>query len=233
MRNMVAHNKPICLDLYTDTNQTINDIHQIFDSVVEKFNETFKSIEDIEIDELFLELNDQYSNEMDYARFEEAGIEATPTEQEVLDQISESEQIRSIIENLKEYISEYTGILEEILEFIDDDFERNLDFSYHVQKRQQLLDISNIFKEDFKKVSNNYLQELSQAVNDEDFEHIWSDIKSEIEDYCTDMTDRIASSTVEEEFYLETPLVEINISTSLLKLFHKDLFLLKGVLLII
>lgn len=218
MRNMVAHNKPICLDLYYDTNQTINDIHQIFDSVVEKFNETFKSTEDIEIDELFLELNEEYSNEMDYARFEEAGIEATPTEQEVLDQITESEQIQSIIEGSKEYISVYTGILEEILDFINDDLEQNLDFSNHTQTRQQLVDISNIVKVDLKKAPNNFLQELSQAVTDEDFEDIWSDIKSEIEDYCNDMTNKISSSKVEEEFYLEAPLVEINTSTSLVKI---------------
>ncbi|MCS0543617.1 hypothetical protein NXY55_26965, partial [Aeromonas veronii] len=58
----------------------------------------------------------------------------------------------------------------------------------------------------------------SKAVNDEDFEDIWSDIKSEIEDYCNDMTNKISSSTVEEEFYLETPLVEISTSTSLVKI---------------
>ncbi|KRE10126.1 hypothetical protein ASE46_00750 [Bacillus sp. Root239] len=219
MRNMVAHNKPICLELYNDTNKTIHEIDQIFDLLVEDFNENFRSTEDIEIDELFLELDEQYneSNNRDFLYFEELGIELTPTEDEVLNEITEDEQIQSLIEKSNRYISDYLGYIEETTGFLED-IERKLDFSDHSEVKQTLEEISHYINVYIKKEENPYLHNLSSGITDEDFEDIWVDLKSDILDYLEELEDTVVTSKVKKEFPLEVPLVEIRTSNLELKI---------------
>ncbi|MBU8769548.1 hypothetical protein [Cytobacillus oceanisediminis] len=217
MRNMVAHNKPICLDLYNDTISTIRDIDQIFDGVIEHFNKTFKSIEDIEVHELYLQLNEEFKDDEEFLYFQEAELEPTPDEEDVLNEITENEQIQYILEGSNQFISSFTGYTEEIIEFIED-IEQKLDYSNHSETKELLEDISNLFKRDIKEEDNTYIQDLNNATNDEDFEDIWDNLKSEIVDSFESLTDRVNSSVVQDEFFLETPLIEVKSSDSLYKI---------------
>ncbi|MDE5055249.1 hypothetical protein NDK25_23830 [Niallia taxi] len=222
MRNMVAHNKPICFDLYNDTVNNITSIKTIFEAVARDFKNRFKSTEEIEIEDFFYELNgDLYDerDEMDHLHFEEAGLEITPDEDDVIEQISDSEEIQTIIEDSQEHISSLASLWEEIHDIVDSDFDDQLDFSDVNKVDSKLKDISNVFKANIKIEENTYLLALEGAKDHEDYQNIWSDIKGEIIDYCQNKIDQINNSTVEETFILESSIIDIDTGFTKIKIY--------------
>lgn len=96
---MVAHNKPICTQLFIDTKEMVEKINRTFNDLEDKYTDLFKAYEDIEIENLWLEYDDEIETlretELEEMFFNEAGIEPTPDVDDVIERITESHEFRT------------------------------------------------------------------------------------------------------------------------------------------
>lgn len=100
MRNMIAHNKPICLKLRRDI---LDMSERLEKSLLEKLrfvNIKFKSIEESHIKELYSDYEEEFY-------MEEAGLEKTPDMEDVIQEIMEDESYSKLLNIVEEYINDF------------------------------------------------------------------------------------------------------------------------------
>ena len=124
MRNMVAHNKPICKQLYAKFERTeqilLGRFNDLKSYIANRFDSKYK--ENIDI------LNNKRSIEVqeyeDMYR-EEAGLDSMPNDEEdVFDEINENDYIVDLNNCIQEYIDKFKSLSDELLCYLDDiDFE--------------------------------------------------------------------------------------------------------------
>ncbi|MFQ7446591.1 hypothetical protein [Intestinibacter bartlettii] len=122
MRNMVAHNKPICKELEKDICSKIEELNGIMDSFKNKINEDLKSIE---------KTNIQKKEKQLYYEFEceEAGISPLKDAMHILSDIYESEKWYSFWNKLEDYLISYKNSVEDLSYILDnllDELNENL-----------------------------------------------------------------------------------------------------------
>jgi len=133
MRNMVAHNKPICTDLYDDIIETCRIVHEKFDKCIELIESNFypdeegvlSALEDMEYKEETLKFYD-----IDRKR-EEAGIDLPLSEefietivkenlesiQDFMSIINNLDKLRNIMEEIECFVEEFSSVDEDNEEF--------------------------------------------------------------------------------------------------------------------
>lgn len=90
MRNMIAHNKPICVELYSDIIAMIEELSRIFTTVQQIYQTTFCSNEKQEAEYLYRKYSEEFY-------MEEAGLNNIPEdENEVLNEITNTAEYRKL-----------------------------------------------------------------------------------------------------------------------------------------
>jgi len=113
-RNMVAHNKMICKDMYKDTMQSINLFEEKFQEANRKLSHKLKSQEQRELESLF------HQNEIDMY-LEDCGISSTlPDEQDIIDNINQTDDFIELSGIINDRVACIGGTIEELLSMLDD-----------------------------------------------------------------------------------------------------------------
>ncbi len=119
MRNMVAHNKPICKKLHNDFIKTENNLNERFDKlktyIKEHFDITNKEVIDLLSNKRHIEMQ-----ECDDIYREEAGLSSMPNdENEVFDEINDNDSIRYLLNYIVEYVSSFKSKTEELIGYLE------------------------------------------------------------------------------------------------------------------
>lgn len=113
-RNMVAHNKMICRDMYEDTMQSIKYFKQKFVDANIKLNHRLKSQEQREV-ESFL-----HQNEIEMY-LEDCGINASlPDEQDIIDNLNQMDDFIELSGIINDRVSCIGEIIDDIISMIED-----------------------------------------------------------------------------------------------------------------
>lgn len=113
MRNMIAHNKPICKMLQDDIQNMIKKLDEILDQFNSKINTKLTSLEKQEAKRINDEINDDFC-------CEESGIDKLGDRDDVLDEIREHNQIQELYSSVEEFILNYCNLLNELEECINE-----------------------------------------------------------------------------------------------------------------
>lgn len=100
MRNMIAHNKPICLKLRQDILDMSIKLEKSLWNKLDFVNSKFKSIEENHIKKLLRDYQEEFY-------MEEAGLDKTPEREDVLQEIVEDENYSTLNNIVEEYINDY------------------------------------------------------------------------------------------------------------------------------
>lgn len=231
-RNMVAHNKPICNQLYVDTEEKIAEVNSIFDRVEVKYKDMFKTYEEIEVEQLWLE----FEKEMDYERqleyeeiyFSEAGIEPTPSEEDVIQQITESEEYQEITSATDQYISDFKAYIDEIGEIIEEG-EEKFTFLKPEQQRILLVTLGRLVYGRVLETNSTWGDVIQTISNNEHLKDYWDEMRNDFENYLEDLYSKVEDSTVTEVFETNTKLVTLYGQNSKLELTSVgDIFPVRG-----
>ncbi|KWX73544.1 hypothetical protein [Paenibacillus jilunlii] len=219
-RNMVAHNKPVCNQLYNDTKDMIAEVNSVFDGVEEKYKEMFKTYEEIEVEQLWLEIEnemaDEHQLEYDEIYFSEAGIEITPSEEDVIQQITESEDYYNIISVTEEYISEFKAYIDEIREMIEEGEERFNSFKQEEQ-RGVIIALERIVYSGILGTESSWDDDILMN-SDEQLKDCWDEMMTDLENYLEDLYSKIEDSIVTEVFEPNRRLITLYGQSSKLEL---------------
>lgn len=112
MRNMIAHNKLICLKLRQDMLYMSERLEK---SLLEKLrfvNIKFKSIEESHIKKLYSDYEEKYY-------MEEAGLEKTPNMEDVIQEITEDESYSKLLNIVEEYIDDYKLEYDDLINLLE------------------------------------------------------------------------------------------------------------------
>ncbi|SFL70054.1 hypothetical protein [Pelosinus propionicus] len=108
MRNMIAHNKPICLELYNDIVAIINRLSGTFIRVERIYKGNLRSSEEKDVEYLY----DKYSDDFYMV---EAGIDSIPEdEREVLQEITDTEEYGELTSLFEEFESNIYWKIEDL-----------------------------------------------------------------------------------------------------------------------
>jgi hypothetical protein len=206
-RNMVAHNKPICSRLYSDAKYIIERVMRVFDGVEDKFSKMFITHEDIEIEKLWFQQEYlQRSAEFEEIYFTEAGIEPTPSEEDVIQEITEHDDFQQFITISDEYISNYRALIEETRELLEEGSDK-LDFSNRELLRTKIKDVADLL----------YLMQEELPWGDKDLQiadlkelsDYWYEIKTAFEEYLDILESKINDCKYTEVFSLDDTLITL------------------------
>lgn len=106
MRNMIAHNKPICMKLKQDIETMVKRLEGVLDSFKNRIDNRLTSLEKQEAKWIERDINDDFC-------CEEAGIEKLPDREGVIQEILEQDDIQELYSYIDEFISDYKGVLDE------------------------------------------------------------------------------------------------------------------------
>ena len=113
-RNMVAHNKMICRDMYEDTMQSIKYFKQKFVDANIKLNHRLKSHEQREVESLL------HQNEIEMY-LEDCGINASlPDEQDIIDNLNQMDDFIELSGIINDRVSCIGEIIDDIISMIED-----------------------------------------------------------------------------------------------------------------
>lgn len=132
MRNMIAHNKPICLELFTDIIFTINTLNAIFCKAEKQLAQRVKSIEEKEANHL-------YQNYVDDFYLEEAGLDGIPTRNEIFQRINENEEFANLLSLFEDYHDKLEYKIEELNSVIDNAINKLITNKMHLREMKSLL----------------------------------------------------------------------------------------------
>ncbi len=107
MRNMIAHNKPICSSLEKDIRKMIEKLSAILDKFEFKIESRITSLEKKEAEWMEEAMYDEIFRE-------EAGIDPLPERETVLEEIQEHEDIQELFTLIEDFISDYKGAIEDL-----------------------------------------------------------------------------------------------------------------------
>lgn len=107
MRNMIAHNKPICRRLEQDINNMVANLNLIIKRFKDRVDIRLTSIEKQEVKWLAHDLQDGL-----YC--EDAGIQQLQESEDVIEEIFEREEIQELFSRIEEYVGEYQNAVEEL-----------------------------------------------------------------------------------------------------------------------
>ena len=152
MRNMVAHNRPICKELYNDFIKKENYLNDRFDKLKSYISEHFDNVNKERIDLLENKKHIELQNYDDMCR-EEAGLNPMPNdEDEVFDEINENEEIIELLNEIQEYVSIFKEKSEELIGCLEE-----INYNSLKEEVRELI-ITKVFKKDISKIS--YSEEL-------------------------------------------------------------------------
>lgn len=226
---MFAPNKPICYQLYIDTEEKIVEVNSIFDRVEEKYKDMFKTFEEIEVEQLWLEIEkDERKLEYEEFYFSEAGTEFTPSEEDVIQQITESGEYQEITSVTDQYISDLKAYIEEIIEIIDEGEEKFT--SLKTEQQRDLLVTSGRIVYGRVLGTNSTWGDVIQTISDnEQLKDYWDEMKNDFENYLEDLYSKVEDSTVTEVFEVNANLVALYGQNSKLELTSAgDIFPVRG-----
>ncbi len=112
MRNMIAHNKPICLELRRDILNMSEKLENSLLSKIKFVNNKFKSIEENNISKLYREHEEEFY-------MEEAGLDKTPVIEDVIQEIMEDENYSTLNSIVEEYINDYQMEIENLIGLLE------------------------------------------------------------------------------------------------------------------
>jgi hypothetical protein len=113
MRNMIAHNKPICLDLCRDAYSLSEKLMNVFSIVEEQINEENPSQEETIAEHLHEEVKIEIEEEIKGFYFKEAGLDKIPDNAyEAEEKIKTIQEINEFIAIYEEFKDNYTNELE-------------------------------------------------------------------------------------------------------------------------
>ncbi|MFC9777383.1 hypothetical protein [Paenibacillus chitinolyticus] len=206
-RNMVAHNKPVCLKLYSDTNGAIEKLTEVFDGVEEKFNNIFITREDIEIENLWFEheIQERYAD-FEEIYLEEAGIEPLPSEEDVLEEITEHEDIQQIFNISEEYVHSFRSLVEETRELLENGSD-NLDFSAPDVIRIKLKDFADLFYRLYRDLPWGNKEFLVDDVNE--LNDFWYELKTAFEGNLYKLESAIDRCKLQDKFIIEDKIISL------------------------
>ena len=144
MRNMVAHNKPICRKLYSDFVKQekilMERFKQLTTYIQENFDAACKEARDLSTSKLYV---DYMTYEQMYR--EEAGLEQLPEDEaEVWNDINEDNDIYDFMNMIDEYSNDFTKCVEE-LEYYTDEIEySNMDTTIKEYIAEHLFKIDSV-----------------------------------------------------------------------------------------
>lgn len=127
MRNMIAHNKPICNELKRDIDEKVKELSEIISTFESKIDIRLKSIEKKEVEKIESEI--YYELEC-----EEAGISTLKDKDDILNEIYENEEWYSFWGELEEYINDYKTIVENLCCSLLDLDDENILHNYSIEQ---------------------------------------------------------------------------------------------------
>lgn len=113
VRNMVAHNKPLCVDF-------INDANQLFNQLKEKLDKIEVSIELVTTSEEQRAINKYFREYEEELYMEEAGLNSTPEYNDVVDMINDEDDVIYLIGILSDDLASLNNKSMELCEIIKD-----------------------------------------------------------------------------------------------------------------
>ncbi|WP_102398931.1 hypothetical protein [Haloimpatiens massiliensis] len=119
MRNMVAHNKPICKSLYKDFVGIYSGLNEKFDElkiyIKKNFDITNKEVIDLSSNKRHIEMQNY-----DEIYREEAGLESLPyDEDEVFEEINDNDSIMELLNEIDEYVSSFKSKTEHLIGYLE------------------------------------------------------------------------------------------------------------------
>ncbi|MCH5138166.1 hypothetical protein JMF89_13245 [Clostridiaceae bacterium UIB06] len=170
MRNMVAHNKPICKELYNDILKACTEIGGRLEKAKDKVDSMFIPDEVLIADALYEEQQDQLqaeADEIEYQR-EMSGIDPVWSEDTVVEMLSYKKEIESLLSIINEY-----KIVKKLMEDYNEVY-------YRIDERVDGLDIINANQ--FKQKIEAEFETRIEVDTDLDEEDTLSDTKAGIID---------------------------------------------------
>lgn len=141
MRNMIAHNKPICSSLEKDICEMIEKLSGILDKFELRIESRITSFEKKEAEWMEKEMYDEILRE-------EAGIDPLPDRETVLEEIQEHEDIQELFTLIEDFIYEYKGAIDELECCIDELGDLNVFEDYSIEEfKTTILELYNFLGE--------------------------------------------------------------------------------------
>jgi hypothetical protein len=120
MRNMVAHNKPICNKLYNDFIETEELLKSRFECFARYIRENFDFKNKEKMDMLVNRRNIEIQEYEDMYR-NEAGLESLPCDQDdVFEEINEHDSFIEFINVIEEYVEVFKSMAEDLVGYLED-----------------------------------------------------------------------------------------------------------------
>lgn len=113
MRNMIAHNKPICMKLKQDIKEKVNELEKVLDDFKNRIDIKLTSFEKQKGKLIEIDINDDFC-------CEEAGIEKLPDRDDVIDEIFQHDDIQELYSDVDEFISDYRNVIDELEGWIEE-----------------------------------------------------------------------------------------------------------------
>lgn len=111
MRNMVAHNKPICNDLKKDIENTVTDINEYLEDLLKQIGTKMVSLEQKKVESIKDSFQEDYY-------YEQAGIEKLPSATDVIEEINANEKILELSSMVDDFIDSYKDCIMELESYI-------------------------------------------------------------------------------------------------------------------
>lgn len=158
MRNMVAHNKPICNKLYKDFIETEELLKNRFECFARYIKENFDLKNKEKIDFLVNKRNIEIQEYEDMYR-NEAGLENLPSdEDEVFEEINEHDNVTEFINVIEEYVEVFKSKAEDLVGYLED-----LDI-YNIDEKLKSHIVFNILNSEEAEISDEYIIEKIDKV---------------------------------------------------------------------
>ncbi|GAA0123463.1 hypothetical protein UT300018_27810 [Clostridium faecium] len=188
MRNMIAHNKPICKELFEDICNNVSDLEARFEQSERILNRKIKSNEEI----LRMKF---YDDQMDRFYLQDCDLEELPDEEEIIERITDNEDIITLFNSFEEYKSEFSSYVEEILGYFSEVFDY-IDLSDIEDAKEKLNLLNEVLHYD-NKYEKCRFEKYINAMHDQQGLEL---IKEDFEDIIENMTHQFEEVTEKIEY---------------------------------
>lgn len=170
---MIAHNKPICKELFEDICSNVNVLEIRFEQSEQILNRKIKSNEEI----LRIKF---YDEQMDRFYLENCNLEELPDEQELVEKVTDHDQIIELYDTFEEYGREFSSYIEEINAVLSEIFDY-IDFDNIEDAKEKLAILNEVLHYDDRNERNKFERYIEVMNNTEGLESIKEDFKNIIE----------------------------------------------------
>lgn len=166
IRNMVAHNKPICNKLYQLFEECEGLLSDRFKNFRVYIKNNFDSINKETIDIITGKREIELQNYEDMYR-EEAGLHRMPNdEEEVFEEINEDSDVIEFNNLIEEYVGSFKSLAEELIGYLQDIDYENIDFRLRQNIIEQILvkDSAEISEEEFVEYIEEFIDSIKNKI---------------------------------------------------------------------